>query len=182
MTDRIARWRNEHAQFARLLDLLERQLQVFLEGRRPDYRLMLDIMYYLTHYADEIHHPREELAFAKAAWRDPEIVATVESLTAEHDALRQTGDALVAHLEAILNEAVLPRTEVVSSGHYYIRCLREHMRREEDIVYPVLARTLGSEAWEEVERAVAGPLYGPRVQARFGALCREIVLETRALP
>ena len=64
MSDSIARWHAEHVNFAKLLDLLEGQLDLFHKGESPDYELMLDIMFYMTHYPDVLHHPKE-----KKIWR-----------------------------------------------------------------------------------------------------------------
>ena len=52
MSDSIALWRAEHANFATLLDLLEGELDLFHKGGSPNYDLMLDIMFYMTHYPD----------------------------------------------------------------------------------------------------------------------------------
>jgi hypothetical protein len=41
MSDSIALWHAEHANFATLLDLLEGQLDLFHKGEKPDYELML---------------------------------------------------------------------------------------------------------------------------------------------
>ena len=35
--DPLVRWHADHRNFARLLDLLEQQVDAFLEGKRPDY-------------------------------------------------------------------------------------------------------------------------------------------------
>ena len=48
MSDPIALWHAEHANFAKLLDLLEGQLDLFHKCESPDYELMLDIMFYMT--------------------------------------------------------------------------------------------------------------------------------------
>ena len=65
MSDTIALWHAEHVNFAKLLDLLEGQLDLFHKGESPDYELMLDIMFYMKHYPDVLHHPKEDLAFCK---------------------------------------------------------------------------------------------------------------------
>ena len=57
MTEPISAWHADHVNFARLLDLLERQLAAFHAGEQPDYALMLDIVHYLRHYPDRFHHP-----------------------------------------------------------------------------------------------------------------------------
>ena len=43
--------------------LLRRELDAFHSGERPNYELMLDIISYLREYSDEMHHPREDVAF-----------------------------------------------------------------------------------------------------------------------
>ena len=65
MPDTLDQWHTEHVNFAKLLNLLEAELDLFHEGDSPNYELMLDIMFYMTHYPDVLHHPREDLAFAK---------------------------------------------------------------------------------------------------------------------
>jgi hemerythrin-like domain-containing protein len=65
MADPIAIWRADHVRFARLLDLVERELAAFHDGGQPDYGLLLDIVHYLRHYPDRFHHPREDVAFTR---------------------------------------------------------------------------------------------------------------------
>ena len=65
MSDTIALWHAEHVNFAQLLDLLEGQLDLFHKGESPYYELMLDIMFYMTHYLNQLHHPKEDSAFAR---------------------------------------------------------------------------------------------------------------------
>jgi hemerythrin-like domain-containing protein len=62
--DAVRMWQDEHARFARLLDFLDVQMMAFHEGGHPNYELMRDVIYYLQHYADRYHHPREDVAFA----------------------------------------------------------------------------------------------------------------------
>jgi hemerythrin-like domain-containing protein len=52
-------WHADHVNFGRLLNLLEGELRRLHDDRSPDYELMLDIMYYMTHYSDVLHHPKE---------------------------------------------------------------------------------------------------------------------------
>ena len=63
-------WHADHVNFGRLLNLLEGQLQLLHDDGSPDYELMLDIMYYMTHYSDLLHHPKEDIVFARIKARD----------------------------------------------------------------------------------------------------------------
>ena len=56
----------------------------FHKGEAPDYELMLDIMFYMTHYPDVLHHPKEDLAFARIAERDADARPIVDQLTEQH--------------------------------------------------------------------------------------------------
>ena len=81
MSDSIAVWRAEHANFATLLDLLEGQLDLFHQDAKPNYELMLDIMFYMTHYPDVLHHAKEDLAFARIRELDVNVRPIVDELT-----------------------------------------------------------------------------------------------------
>ena len=60
----IMLWHADHVNFARLLNLLEGELDLLHDAGSPHYQLMLDIMYYMTHYSDVLHHPKEDLVCA----------------------------------------------------------------------------------------------------------------------
>ena len=51
-------WHADHVNFGRLLNLLESELQLAHDRGTADYDLMLDIMHYMLHYSDTLHHPQ----------------------------------------------------------------------------------------------------------------------------
>src|SRR6266705_7130127 len=109
MSDSVALWHAEHANFATLLDILEGQLDLFHKDESPNYELMLDIMFYMTHYPDVLHHPREDLAFAKIKEREKSTGALVDELSAEHAQLHRTAEHLVRALNDIVNGSISSR-------------------------------------------------------------------------
>jgi len=44
MSTPVVAWHTEHVYFGKLLDLLEKQVDVFHTGERPNYDLMFDIL------------------------------------------------------------------------------------------------------------------------------------------
>ena len=150
MKDPVARWRDEHVRFERLLDLLENQLNCFHQGVRPDYGRMLDVMRYMRQYADAVHHPREDLAFAKLAQRAPSHLPAVHALLDEHEIITSRGEALVLLLEEVLDGAFVERKQVEEPGREYIRRLRDHIRREERL-FPAVTRWLRLVDWEAID-------------------------------
>ena len=102
MTTDIDKPQKEHAEFAKLLGLLEAQIALFHLGEQPDYELMLDIFYYMTSYPDRFHHLKEDLAFARLAERDPDTRATVDELARLHRVIAQSASRFVDSLDAAL--------------------------------------------------------------------------------
>lgn len=178
MNNPVAFWHEEHANFAKLLNLLEGQLNLFHRSQTPNYALMLDIMCYMSHYPDLLHHPREDLAFEIVKQRIPALGGLVDELMAEHTVAVQNSTQLVSDLDSVVNGAILPRASVESPGREYIAHFRHHMAREEADLFPVVAKTLTAHDWEVVNSAVksvADPLFGANALQQYEALRREIL-------
>lgn len=183
MNDPVAVWHEEHANFAKLLNLLEGQLNLFHRSQTPNYALMLDIMCYMTHYPDLLHHPREDRAFEMVKERVPSLGWLVDELMAEHEVAVQNSAQLVADLDNVVNGAILPREDVETPGREYIAHFRHHMAREEADLFPIVAKTLNARDWAVIDAAVKpapDPLFGTNAPRQYEILRREIVREASA--
>lgn len=183
MSDPIALWHTEHANFATLLDLLEVQLDRFHRGEPPDYELMLDIMFYMTHYPDVLHHPKEDLAFARIAERHAPARPLVGGLAEQHTQLKRDGNALVVALDDIVNGSITSREHVEEPGRAYIAAFRRHMDSEEAEILPLAAKLLDRDDWAAIEGTLLqleDPLFGKTLDQRYAALRRQIAREGRA--
>ncbi len=177
MVDPIAVWHADHMRFARLLDFLEQQVAVFHDGQDPDYELLRDIVYYLHHYADRYHHPREDAAFACLARREPEMKPEINRLLQEHRVMAAAGETLLKLLEDILKDTVIERATVEAAAATYLVYYRHHISAEEREVLPRAARLLRPEDWATVASAVApapDPLFGEDVGARYRELRKRV--------
>ena len=175
----IELWHTEHAYFKRLLDLLHHQVTVFGTGQRPNYELMENILSYLRNYSDRFHHPREDVAFACLEEHCPDLAPTLKQLRQEHRVIANAGEKLLAQLEAILDEAILPRTEVEAAAATYLVYYNKHIDREEREVLSRAEHTLTEEDWDTVNAAVpAGPdpLFGDDPEQHYRDLRRQIAL------
>ena len=173
----VTRWRAEHANFADLLDLLERELASFDEGCSPDYELMLEIMYYMTHYPDVRHHPKEDLVFARISEREPNARATIDRLIGEHATLKRDGEELVQELNGVLEGSIVSVEQIKETGQAYLSTFRDHMRVEESEILPLAARMLRPADWTTIDKAIQqfqDPLFGPRTEQRYASLARHI--------
>src|ERR1700758_3921114 len=76
----IERLSQEHRNIEKLLAILERELEVFDRGDRPDYEVIRAVISYFEVYPEVYHHPQEDLVFAKLRERDPAAAAKVGDL------------------------------------------------------------------------------------------------------
>ena len=78
MSEILRQLHTDHVNMAKLLDVLERQLDHIHDVESTDFVLMTDLMHYMTHYPSVIHHPREDLVFKRLKARNPEAASVVE--------------------------------------------------------------------------------------------------------
>src|SRR6476620_11823576 len=91
----IMLWHVDHVNFARLLNLLEGEVDLLHDAGSPHYQLMLDIMYYMTHYSAVLHHPKEDLVFARLNARDENGGGMLRKEQLSHPQLGAMGAAIV---------------------------------------------------------------------------------------
>ncbi len=173
MSSQVSLWKNEHQAFAALLALLEQQLEQFHRAAAPDYEIMLDIVEYMVDYADRFHHPKEDLAFARIAERQPTAADSVRQLAREHSAILASGRELAREIEAVVGGAIVARKVVEELGQRYLDAFRRHMYAEEQGLFVAAVECLSDEDWNSIERASErgdDPLFGERPEQRYAAL------------
>lgn len=178
--DPVSAWHAEHAYFGQLLALLRKQLDVFHQGRRPDYQLMQDIVTYLRDYCDQYHHPREDEAFARLARRSPGMEVPLARLHQEHRVIAHAGETLQRQIDAILNGAIMQRGELEVALATYLVYYGNHIAREEEEVLARAAELLTEEDWQAVRDAAPArrdPLFGEQPEERYRELRRQIARE-----
>jgi hemerythrin-like domain-containing protein len=177
MSATLAQWHVEHKNFAKLLDCLEGQLDLFHDGSTPHYDLMLDIMFYMTHYPDVLHHPKEDFALARMRTRDPAVGAIADELDLQHEDLQRMGADLVVRLSDIVNDGIATRESVEIPARDYIATFREHMNFEERRVLPMAAQLLRDADWADIDAAlrhIEDPLFGRNPEPRYAAIERHL--------
>jgi hemerythrin-like domain-containing protein len=183
-SDPTVDWRAEHVNFATLLDLLEVQVDLFHRGESPNYGLMLDIMFYMTHYPDVLHHPKEDLALARIRECAADTAPIVDELNEQHLHLKEHGSALVRILDDIVNGSIASRDDVEVPARAYIASFRSHMQTEETAILPLAAKLLRARDWDAIDaeiRHLDDPLFGKNGEERYAALRRQITREAKVI-
>ena len=174
--DPLVSWHADHRNFARLLDLISQQVDAFHAGKRPDYELMHSIVYYLRHYPDCFHHPRENVAFARLAKRDAAMQLTVARRMQEHAVIAAAGEDLLKCLESIIVGVVTERSVLEAAAATYLIYYRHHLAAEEKEVIPRAVELLTPVDWAAVAEISTepDPLFGPDFDVRYQELRLQI--------
>ncbi len=172
----LTRWHSDHRNFARLLDLVEQQVDAFHAGNRLDYELMRLIVYYLRHYPDRFHHPREDVAFALLVKHDPRLQLEIARRMQEHVVIAAAGEELLNCLDKILAGVVIERSTLEAAAATYLVYYRHHLASEEQHVIPRAVELLTSADWAAIAAIPIepDPLFGIDFDACYRGLRRQI--------
>jgi hemerythrin-like domain-containing protein len=140
--------REEHRNFAELLDVLEREIERTAVAGNPEWNVLHTIACYFCEYPDRSHHPREDAVFRRLQVKFPELAKLVGDLLKEHLEVRLRVQRFRDHIQSIFLEDVLPRERLIDSARAFIDAERRHMKREEEIFFPVAEKLLAEDDWQ----------------------------------
>ena len=134
----------EHQLILRMIGLLEKNAPQTAAGDYRNWQFYLDGIEFIRNYADRYHHAKEENVLFKALVDNgmPKDNSPVAAMLMEHD----HGRELVRTMEAAVKEAQAGRTDVypviAENALGYAALLRDHISKEDNILYPLSERVL----------------------------------------
>jgi hemerythrin-like domain-containing protein len=146
----LERLHRDHQNLEKVLTLLSTQLDHFFAGRESNFDLKIELLEYLETYADQGHHPLENLIFDTARKRLGEDSEIFDRLQHQHDGLVQLTRTFRNSLENILQGGVMPRDELEVQGREYVALQRQHLKLEEQEAFPLLDEAMTGDDWEHV--------------------------------
>jgi hemerythrin-like domain-containing protein len=135
---------HEHRLILRMLDLLEKRAALTRSGEYSNYRFYLDGVDFIRNYADRFHHAKEEDILFEALINNgmPRANSPVAAMLMEHD----HGRAFVKAMEEAAGAALVGEPDanrlIAENALGYVGLLREHIAKEDDILYPLAERVL----------------------------------------
>ena len=169
----IERLSREHRNIETLLAVLERELEIFDRGDRPDYKVIRAIISYFELYPELYHHPLEDLVFAKLKLRDPAAAAKVGNLTLEHQKGAERLRRVAKAVDGVLAGREFLRQDVDAIVRDFLEHERRHIAMEDRDFFPAALKALRPPDWTEIASALSShkdPLFSDVVEARFDAL------------
>ena len=176
----IAALRQEHGNMRSVLVLIRDQLDLLETGRTPDFVLLANALHYMRRFPGQVHHPKEDLIFAKLLKSSPDLKEAVEHARREHQQIYEQEEWLI---ECALNApkpGTHARKRLLDIGHAYLETQRKHSDREEQLLFPRAEEILQESDWEEVSRLfqeLDDPLFGRNPGERYELLYDHLMRE-----
>ena len=154
----------EHLLIKRMLALIEKFAPLTEKGEFTDWQFYLDGADFIRQYADRFHHAKEEDILFEALVKNgmPRANSPVAAMLMEHD----QGRAYVKNFADAAREALAGASgregTIAANALAYAALLRDHIAKEDDILYPLAERVIPEEmrdgiisGYEKAEAAVA---------------------------
>ena len=178
MRNVIGELRDEHANMERLLKILDWQIEIFEAAGQPDYTIVQDIVLYFLDFPDQCHHPKEDVVAQRLLELSPERAARLSALPRLHEELGVQTRTVASVLRRVLDEAELPRAQVIQAARDFVGSQRHHMEMEEEHFLPLAEELLSEADLGELASEILekdDPLFGPRAEERFAMLRDDIL-------
>jgi hemerythrin-like domain-containing protein len=176
---------DEHKLILRLLDLLEFYAPLTAQGLYTNYRFYLDGVDFIRNYADRFHHAKEEDVLFVALVKNgmPRENSPIAAMLLEHDHGRAFVRAMEAAAQAALAGDSSRNLDIAENALGYLQLLREHIAKEDTILYPLAERVIPEALRDEIVAgyATAEGQAAPDFAARYEALVLAYEAEARLL-
>ncbi len=163
----------DHRNLSALFDVLERQTGRLADGGEPDYAVIEGVLDYCASYADQVHHPKEDLVYARLKRLGGEIARTGSDLEAEHIEIAALTRRAVEAIREVRFGGGVSRARIGGLLREFLSTYRRHMEDEEGTLFPAALARLDEADWAEADTRIGqrdDPLFGETVERRFTAL------------
>lgn len=168
----------EHANVSQLLAVLDRQITMFIEGSDPDFEIMESVADYFQSFPDLYHYPKEDLIFQKLKKRNSAAAKAFGDLQSEHEEIAIFTREFAQAVQAGTDEPQVVRETYDHWLRGFVEVQRQHMGKEETLLYPAAVDSLTEEDWSDIDARITDaedPLLGEAISERYEALRREIL-------
>jgi hemerythrin-like domain-containing protein len=140
---------DEHQNILKVVDLLEKECDS-LKQKEIDKDFFEKVIDFIRNYADKFHHAKEEnilfKEFCKSAENGELHCNPVDQMLIEHD----IGREFVKGMEISLSKN--NKEELGRNARGYIGLIREHIFKEDNILYPMADESLNKSVQDSMEK------------------------------
>lgn len=132
---------DEHGYIKKLLKMMPKVVEQLDISSDADKTLVKQIVNFIRQYADKYHHAKEEDILFEYFDKDLDIL---QVMYADHDTARGHVKAVLAGLRTGDEQAV--KTRLLA----YMELLKEHIKKEDEVLYPWLDKNLSESQLKEL--------------------------------
>ena len=142
----------EHRVIERVLYALERASERLNRGEDVYLRFFIGTSVFIRDYADNCHHRKEEVVLFPALIENglPKDSGPIAVMLAEHEEGRKLTQKMRQLTERLQGGDVHARGLVGQCGLDYVKLLRQHIKKEDGILFPMADRVLSVEKQEQI--------------------------------
>ncbi|MCE8020200.1 hypothetical protein HOP51_08770 [Halomonas sp. MCCC 1A11036] len=134
----LTQLRQDHANMARLLHVLQLKQKALANGDRPNFQLVREVVDYILDYMEDFTVPLERVCSDRLQALAPECRAFTERLSSDYQALRQRLMRLSNDIDMILMDAVVPMDRFAEDLKAYLVAHRNYLRDERELLFPLI--------------------------------------------
>ena len=170
----LQRLLEDHKVLCGVIEALEMRLPQ-ISKRDPDtLDLLANLIDYIAEYPDRVHHPREDRIIERLIDKGltPSERIIVELTVAQHAELGAATARMQVDIDALLSRQRDAGVQLDQDAKIYLAMQKEHMRREEQQLFPMAVRLFTPADWREIEAGepeVPDPLRESRL-SRYASL------------
>jgi hemerythrin-like domain-containing protein len=170
---------DEHKLILAVLDSLEEGADRLDNGDQVDPDFFLDAAEFVAGFADKCHHAKEEdiLFVAMTAMDMPQDSGPVAVMLAEHDEGRQYTAGFRSAAEQMKDGDTSAAADVVRNVYDYVNLLREHIVKEDNVLYPMAEQIIPMDAMakmsEDFQRVIDSDEKN-EIPAKYRALAEKL--------
>ncbi len=146
----------EHRLIERVLDALETAAGHLVRGHEVRPGFFLDAAAFIAGFADGVHHHKEEdvLFGAMGGPASPEAGGVVEMMLDEHQEARFLSRGIREAARSLEAGDDTVRVQLVMNAQRYVALLRDHIEKEDEILFPMADELLSPEEQSQLIRGI----------------------------
>lgn len=146
--------RLDHANMARMLHVLQLKQKALVQGERPNFQLMREVVDYILSYMDSFAGPLERICVDRLCQIAPEHKELTEKMAAEYLQLRPRLQRLSDDIDTILMDNVLPMDKFASDLKDYLEAHRAYLRQERETLFPLMDKHFSQDDMEALRQSL----------------------------
>mgnify|MGYP002030352286 FL=1 len=150
----LTQLRQDHANMARLLHVLQLKQKTLAEGERPDFQMMREVVDYILDYMSGFTAPLERMCTEQLNTRAPEANGLCQRLSEDYRALNARLARLSQDLDMILMDAVVPMDRFSEDLKAYLESHRAYLRGEREELFPLIREHFGEDDLDQLAKAM----------------------------